>query len=109
MYLSNFVEYLTSEKRYSKHTVTAYNNDITQFLSYFKTFYEEEDIKLACHQVIRSWMVHLLDDEKDTPKSVNRKLSALRTYFKFLLKNNWAEKLQFPSKLPKALRKLSQV
>jgi integrase/recombinase XerC len=92
MYLSNFVDYLTSEKRYSKHTVTAYKNDISQFLSYFKTFYEEEDIKLANHQVVRSWMVHLLDDEKDTPKSVNRKLSALRTYFKFLLKNNWAEK-----------------
>jgi integrase/recombinase XerC len=92
MYLSNFVDYLTSEKRYSKHTVVAYSNDITQFLNYFKTTYEEVDLNCASHQMVRSWMVHLLDEEKDTPKSVNRKLSSLRTYFKFLIKNNWVQK-----------------
>ena len=82
---TNFLNYIESEKRYSPHTLSAYRNDLDQFFSYIQIQYKldnEIDIK---HTHIRSWIVNLIQ-EQITPRSINRKLSCLKTYFKFLKK-----------------------
>ncbi len=85
MFLEQFISYIKYEKRYSPHTVTAYESDLTQFY----TFLNDPEITVThpaevTHQHIRSWMVSLMDQQL-TPRSVNRKVATLRKYFKFLL------------------------
>jgi integrase/recombinase XerC len=82
MFLEQFVKYLTFQKRYSPHTVTAYNNDIIQFSSFLTLL--EQNYSTANHQSVRAWIVNLMDDGLDA-KSVNRKISSLRSFYKFLL------------------------
>ena len=83
MFLEQFIKYLTFEKRYSQHTVIAYKNDLVQFQQHL-TFLETE-IQLANHQNIRSWIIDLMDNSLDA-KSINRKISTLRSFYKFLQK-----------------------
>ena len=83
MFLEQFIKYLTFEKRYSQHTVIAYKNDLIQFQQHL-TFLETE-IQLANHQNIRSWIIDLMDNSLDA-KSINRKISTLRSFYKFLQK-----------------------
>lgn len=83
MFLERFVRYLQFEKRFSPHTLTSYKNDIEQFAGYLANF--EMDYSLARHSTIRSWMVELMDQAVE-PKTIARKLSALRTFYKFLLR-----------------------
>ncbi len=78
-----FIKYLTQEKRYSPHTIKAYTKDLGQFTTYLNAFYEGLSINEAKHLHIRSWMVELVGNEV-TSKSINRKLSSLRTYYKYL-------------------------
>ena len=83
MFLEQFIKYLTFEKRYSQHTIIAYKNDIIQYQQHL-TFLETE-IQLANHQNIRSWIIDLMDNSLDA-KSINRKISTLRSFYKFLQK-----------------------
>ena len=83
MFLEQFFKYLTYEKRYSKYTLIAYRNDIAQFQQFLAT--QESAILLANHQIIRSWMVLLMEENLD-PRSINRKISTLRSLYKFLIK-----------------------
>lgn len=83
MFLEQFIKYLTFEKRYSQHTVIAYKNDLIQFQQHL-TFLETE-IQLVNHQNIRSWIIDLMDNSLDA-KSINRKISTLRSFYKFLQK-----------------------
>lgn len=89
--LEVFLKYLTYEKRYSPHTVTSYANDIQQFTSYTEQIFGAFDWQEVTHQHIRSWMVHLKGDGM-TSRSINRKISALQTFFKFLRKNGKIDK-----------------
>ena len=82
--LNEFIQYLTSEKRFSEHTCIAYRKDIEQFLEFAGTSSQSE-IEEVNSRLIRGWMVTLLEGEY-TATSVNRKLSSLRTYFKWLLR-----------------------
>lgn len=84
--LDDFVRYLQIEKRYSEHTVLAYQQDVAQFIE-FGEFKRSEEIKEVNAMLIRSWMVHLIDKAIGN-RSVNRKLSSLRTFFKWLKKEN---------------------
>ncbi len=79
-----FIDYLQFEKRFSKHTVVAYSNDLVQFYAYLKKEYELDDIKQVSHTFIRSWVVQLLE-QKISPRSVNRKITTLKSYYKYLL------------------------
>lgn len=83
----SFIRYLQFEKRCSPHTVTAYEHDLLQFGTYLKEQYEMEELSDAEHTMIRSWLVQLIE-KKVSARSVNRKISSLRTYFNFLLKNS---------------------
>jgi len=78
-----FIGYIQFEKRYSPHTITAYRTDLNQFREYLTEHYDVEDLSQADHQMIRSWLVDLMDKHV-TARAVNRKLSTLRCYYRFL-------------------------
>lgn len=80
-----FLQYLQYEKRFSPHTLTAYQNDIEQFYVFLADVYNitsEAEIK---HLHIRSWIVQLMQNDI-AGRSINRKLSSLKSFFKFLQK-----------------------
>lgn len=84
--IDGFINYITNEKRFSIHTVKAYQTDLNQFVRFL-----EEDIGLSSwekttHQEIRSWIFYLLEKGENT-RSVNRKISTLKTFYKYLLRN----------------------
>lgn len=91
MQLSRFLNYIKHQKRYSAHTITAYKKDIESFLQYLKSTYEQEDLSNISHAYIRSWIVELTN-QKNTPRSINRKLSSLKSYFKFLSREGLIKK-----------------
>jgi integrase/recombinase XerC len=87
MFLDRFIQYIKFEKRYSPHTVSAYQSDIEQFLLFINP--PDSSIPVThpsqiSHHDIRNWMVTLMDN-KLLARSVNRKIATLRKYFKFLL------------------------
>jgi len=79
-----FESYIQSEKRYSDHTFVAYKTDLVQFFDHVGVIKETELVEITS-KVIRGWMVALINNGY-TNKSVNRKLSSVRTYFRFLKK-----------------------
>ncbi len=84
--LESFMDYLQVEKRFSTHTCLAYRKDLEQFLDH-TAITKEEELKEVTSSLIRGWMVDLLENEY-TKRSVNRKLSTLRTFFKWLRKSD---------------------
>ncbi|MCE9538873.1 MAG: site-specific integrase, partial [Bacteroidetes bacterium] len=82
-----FLEFIQFEKRSSNHTLVAYSNDIKQFITYLSTTYEITKISEVNHNIIRSWIVSLME-QKISPRSVNRKITTLKTFYKFLLRQN---------------------
>ena len=84
---NGFLEFIQYEKRASKHTLVAYSNDIKQFVTYLSTTYEITKIAEVNHTIIRSWIVSLME-QKIAPRSVNRKITTLKTFYKFLLRQN---------------------
>lgn len=82
--LERFITYLQVEKRFSTHTVTAYQNDVQQFLD-FSVITNKDELKEVSAKLIRGWMVHLIESGMEN-KSVNRKLSSVRSLFKWLKK-----------------------
>lgn len=83
MSLNSFLDYLYLEKKYSQHTVVAYKKDIEQLEEYLS---DEFDISVmdAEYPLIRSWLAELLDKDI-SPRTVNRKVTAVKTYYNFLL------------------------
>lgn len=86
MVLTEFLKYLQYEKRYSKHTLIAYQNDIQQYFTFLNQ--TEKTFFTATHKDIRLWMIELMDDQLDA-KSVNRKISSIRSLYKFALKEEF--------------------
>jgi integrase/recombinase XerC len=88
--LSKFETYLTAEKRYAHNTIIAYVKDVNQFIEHacISTIEELDQID---HYTIRSWIVSLVTDSLEN-KSVNRKISTLRTFFKWLRKEEIIKK-----------------
>ncbi|ALM21456.1 integrase [Nonlabens sp. MIC269] len=81
MFIENFIEYLSVEKGYSTHTLKAYDRDLCQFKRFCE--FEGVDLNEVNYQVIRSYIAFLLE-EGLLAQSVNRKITALKTYFQFL-------------------------
>ena len=84
-YVSDFIEYLQFEKRYSLNTVQAYQRDLEQFFLYLSTTYSITDILSVSHIQVRSWLA-AFREQGITARSINRKISTLKSFFKFLLK-----------------------
>jgi integrase/recombinase XerC len=87
MITENFIHYLQYEKRYSPHTIKAYQSDLRDFFTFIDITYATTAIDEIQYQMIRSWIVHLMNSTV-TSRSVNRKLSTLKTFFKFLRQEN---------------------
>ena len=83
-FLTKFLEYLKIEKRFSDHTVIAYELDLKQFIIYFNC-HSNLSLNEITSFLIRGWIVELIDSSI-TARSVNRKLSSLRAYFNWLKK-----------------------
>ncbi len=79
-----FLKYIQFEKRYSEHTLTAYKKDLAQFLTYLNDTYEmqEEDLGMINHSIVRSWILELMEGGI-TPRSINRKIACLKSFFKY--------------------------
>lgn len=105
-YIKSFLGYIEYERRYSKHTLESYANDLEQFHLYIKSEYHKEEIELASHLEIRSWIVQMME-HKITPRSINRKLSTLKSFFKFLMRKGVVKKSPLSKVLaPKTSKRL---
>lgn len=85
-----FTDYLQLEKKYSSHTVTAYLKDLEDFQTFASEEYQYEEILNVNYSIVRSWIVSLVDSGISN-RTVNRKISSLKTYYKFLLKTSQIE------------------
>lgn len=83
--LNKFLEYLQFEKRYSPHTITSYKKDLEDFSHFYLKTESSEDISKADKKVIRNFIVEL-SENNISKRSINRKLSSLRSFYLFLLK-----------------------
>ncbi len=90
MQFKSFTDYLQLEKKYSPHTVTAYLKDLQDFQKFASEEYQYSEILEVNYSIVRSWIVSLVDSGISN-RTVNRKISSLKTYYKFLLKTSQIE------------------
>ena len=91
MLVEQFISYLQAEKRFSPLTVGAYQRDMVQFADFLKAEYGIENLTHAEKQMVKSYIVHL-KEEGLVNRSINRKVSTLRTFYKYCLRENLMEK-----------------
>ena len=85
MWIESFLAYLRLERNYSEKTVVSYGIDLREFEGYFKEADAELDFTTVDADVVRYWVMHLMDEGR-AATSVNRKLSSLRSFYRFLLR-----------------------
>ncbi len=85
--ISDFLNYLTFQKRYSKHTIIAYKNDLDSFFDFISTQYGSIRVSEISSPMVRSWLASLKEN-KAVAKTINRKISSLKSFFKYELKMN---------------------
>jgi integrase/recombinase XerC len=85
MAISSFIDYLEHEKKYAQHTLKAYQSDLMTFSEFCQENYDDPDLEKVVYAQIRAWIVALLS-KGNSPKTINRKISSLRSYYKFLLR-----------------------
>ncbi|MDR6369682.1 integrase/recombinase XerC [Chryseobacterium bernardetii] len=85
MMLEKFLEYLQFEKRYSPHTITSYKKDLEDFSHFFLRTESSDNLATADKKIIRNFIVELSENDI-SKRSINRKLSSLRSFYLFLLK-----------------------
>ena len=84
--VERFIQYIQSEKRYSAHTVDAYRRDLEQFSFFLKRDYGIEDILSVNSEILRSYIICLKEDEELQNRSINRKISSLRSFYNYCLR-----------------------
>lgn len=85
MPIKSFLEYLSFEKKYSTHTITAYKNDLSSFQQFCNKEFDNLNIVEVNYSQVRSWIVSLVDSGVSN-RSINRKVSSLKSFYKFLQK-----------------------
>jgi integrase/recombinase XerC len=85
VHIQSFIDYLKFEKRYSPHTLISYEHDIRSFFDYLNRTFGETNLTEINSGFVRSWLAHMKED-KNSAKTINRKLSSLRSFFKYHLK-----------------------
>ncbi len=109
--ITDFLQYLRFEKRYSQHTLIAYQGDLEQFRDFSLREFDIKDPKEITHFHIRTWLAGIKDN-KQTARTINRKLSSLNSFYKQLLKKQLLEKnpvsqlhaQKLPERLPSFLK-----
>lgn len=87
MFEDNFINYLTNEKRYSEHTVRSYETDLRQFISFeLGESIEKFNPLVVSREDIRKWIVFLIEQGQN-PRSVKRKITTLKTFYHFLMRD----------------------
>lgn len=104
--IESFLKYLNFEKRYSQHTLTSYRNDLNQLQTFISENFSGSTIENADHKQIRAWIISLVD-QPNNPRSVNRKIATLRSFYKFLLERDYIE--QDPTYKIQALKTKKQL
>ena len=106
---SKFLQYLKTERRYSKHTIVAYENDLNQLELFAQSEFELKDLSKVDSPLLRSWMVSMLESGIET-RSINRKISTCKSYYSFLLRNGEIKSLP-TSKLssPKSKKNITAI
>ena len=108
MLIDQFIAYIQAEKRFSPLTVEAYQRDMEQFAAYLKADFELDDLTCAKTTMVKSYIVKLKEDGL-VNRSINRKISTLRTFYKYCLREGLIEKTPMTGikalKLPKTLVK----
>ena len=88
MLLQSFLDYLLLEKNYSELTIKAYGKDIQSFLDFLKEEYKNENLKEVNYAQIRTWIIKMVN-QNISNRSINRKISSLNSFFKFLIKTEY--------------------
>lgn len=91
MLTERFISYIEAEKRFSPLTVSAYRRDLAQFADFLLSKYEETDLLKATTAMVKSYIVSMKEDDLAN-RSINRKISALRTFYKYCLREKLIEK-----------------
>ncbi|WP_407675509.1 tyrosine-type recombinase/integrase [Polaribacter glomeratus] len=84
--IASFLDYLSLEKKYSIHTAIAYKNDLTSFRDFLIIEYNQDELKEVNYAQIRNWIVSLVDSDISN-RTINRKVSSLKSFYKFLQKS----------------------
>jgi integrase/recombinase XerC len=104
--IDHFLNFVQFEKKQSKHSSLAYHSDLHQFSDFLAVTYSVKDLAGFNHLQIRSWIAHLMN-QGVLPRSISRKISTLKSFYKFLLKQEWVQTNPMQKiLLPKASRKL---
>ena len=82
MPIKSFIDYLSFEKKYSDHTITAYQNDLKTFQEFYIQEYQDDNLLTVNYPQIRAWIVSLVDAEISN-RTINRKVSSLKSFYKF--------------------------
>ena len=88
--IQSFLDYLKFEKRYSAHTIRSYHDDLVQFFDFLDKQFGKLTLKEISSSFVRSWLASLKDDDI-TARTINRKISTLKSFFKFQLKQGKIE------------------
>jgi integrase/recombinase XerC len=83
--IRSFLDYLQFQKRYSRHTIISYQNDLSSFADFMQMTFGEMELKQISSSMIRSWLASLKEGGMES-KSINRKISALKSFFKFQIR-----------------------
>lgn len=89
--VDTFLKYLQYEKRVSKHTLTAYQSDLNQFQAFIQEVFPDHSPETADYGIVRSWIIQLVDSGIKAA-SVNRKIASLKTFYKFLMRQEVIKK-----------------
>lgn len=106
MPMQPFLDYLALERKYSPHTLKAYERDLEAFTGFLAEEHDGLPVSRAIYPMIRQWMVHLMDAGM-SPRTVNRKIASLKAYFRFLQRAGLRE--DFPLSAHKAVRMSERV
>lgn len=90
--IQHFLDYIGIERKYSQRTVEAYHDDLRDFCNFLGVPMEAFDPKGVDELDVKNWMLDMLERQHQSPRSVKRKLSALRSFYKFLLRQKKVEK-----------------
>jgi integrase/recombinase XerC len=88
--IQEFLNYLAFQKRYSRHTIISYENDLTGFFDFIVLQYNSLGLREISASVVRSWLASLKEDNTAS-KTINRKISTLKSFFKYQLRMNKVE------------------